>query len=220
MAHVAGWARALTFLAMLIGYQVVLHWVAAVRPGSMLAAVAAVLPLAGGGLWMAAHSRRKRLWWGASAALLAGASLAPLYRGGSVEALQGIPHAAIHLALLWVFARTLRPGREALITGFARRFHGALPPEIERYTRNATWVWCAYFASSLAVSAILYRFASFATWSLFVNVLSIPLLVLMFAVEYVYRIARYRNFAHASIWKGIQLFFERGVSASKAAQAR
>src|SRR4051794_12558693 len=62
----------------------------------------------------------------------------------SLALLNGIPHAAINGLMLWMFARTLRPPREPLITAFARRVHGTLPPHIERYTRHVTAMWCVF----------------------------------------------------------------------------
>ena len=120
--------------------------------------------------------------------------------------LNGIPHAAINLLLIWVFGRTLTAQREPLITGFARRVHGTLAADIERYTRRVTLAWCVFFAAQALMSAILFALAPLETWSLFVNVLSAPLIALMFVAEYLYRIVRFPDHAHGSIWKGIQLF--------------
>jgi uncharacterized membrane protein len=120
--------------------------------------------------------------------------------------LNGIPHAAINAVLLWMFGRTLTTGHEPLITVFARRIHGTLPPQIERYTRQVTQAWCVFFAAQIAVSAILLAVDSLDHWSLFVNVLSVPLIAVLFVGEYLYRIARFRDFPHASMWKGIQAF--------------
>ena len=128
----------------------------------------------------------------------------------ALSVLNGVPHAAINLLLLWVFGRTLARGREPLITGFARRVHGSLPPHIESYTRRVTLAWCLFFAAQVVVSALLFAAASLETWSLFVNVLSFPLIVLLFVAEYVYRLARFPDFPHASIWKGVQMFAGEG----------
>src|SRR5882672_3750222 len=59
--------------------------------------------------------------------------------------LAGLPHAMAYLFLLWLFGRTLQPGREALITSVARRFHGSLPPYMEAYTHKLTGMWCLFF---------------------------------------------------------------------------
>ena len=119
-------------------------------------------------------------------------------------------NAVINVLLIGVFGRTLAAGREALTTGFARRVHGTLPADIERYTRRVTLAWCVFFAMQVLVSAILFAAAPLETWSVFVNLLSGPLIVLMFAGEYLYRIVRFPDHAHVSIWKGIQMFVGHG----------
>lgn len=121
----------------------------------------------------------------------------------------GVPHAAINLFLLWFFGRTLKRDREALITGFARRVHGTLPTYIESYTRQVTAAWCVFFALQVVVSAVLFLAAPVDAWSLFVNVLSFPLIVLMFITEYLFRIRRFPDYPHVSIWQGIQAFVGR-----------
>jgi uncharacterized membrane protein len=131
----------------------------------------------------------------------------------ALSVLNGVPHAAINILLLGVFGRTLVRSREPLITGFARRVHGSLLPYIESYTRRVTVAWCVFFAAQAVASAILFASASLDTWSLFVNVLSFPLVVLMFIAEYLYRIARFPDHPHVSVWKGIQMFAEQGRDA-------
>ena len=48
--------------------------------------------------------------------------------------------------------------------------------------------------------------ATLDTWSLFVNVLSCPLVVVMFVAEYLYRRMRFPGCAHVSIWKGVEAY--------------
>jgi uncharacterized membrane protein len=120
--------------------------------------------------------------------------------------LNGIPHAAINALMLWMFGRTFFLEREPLVTGFARRVHGSLPPHIERYTRHVTLAWCVFFAAQIVVSAILLAAGALDRWSFFVNVLSCPLIGAMFIAEYLYRVARFRDFPHVSLWEGIQAF--------------
>lgn len=165
----------------------------------------------GGWLWIALISAACIAYqWLIHAVIVYGP--APSVRMG-LSILNGVPHAAINLFLLWLFGRTLRGDHEALITGFARRVHGTLPPYIETYTRQVTVAWCVFFAAQVLVSAILFLTASIDAWSLFVNVLTFPLVVLMFVAEYLFRIARFPDFPHASIWEGIQAFLGRAGAA-------
>jgi uncharacterized membrane protein len=129
-----------------------------------------------------------------------------------------IAHAGINLFMLVVFGRTLKAGREPLISGFARAVHGTLPPFLAAYTRKVTLVWCIVFALQVIVSALLFVFASRELWSLFINVLSFPLIVATFVVEYAWRIMRYPEVSHVSIWAGIRLFMDRRSSAGESAR--
>jgi hypothetical protein len=140
--------------------------------------------------------------------------------GPAVLFFQGAPHGAINLFLLWVFGRTLLDGREPLITAFARQAHGVLPGCLEAYTRRVTIVWCVVCAVQLFVSAALFVWASLETWSFFVTVGSLILVATTFVGEYRYRVLRYRDYPHVSIWEGIRMFTERrSPSATDAASA-
>jgi uncharacterized membrane protein len=123
-----------------------------------------------------------------------------------IASLAGLPHAATYLFLLWFFGRTLIPGKDALITSVARRFHGTLPDYMESYTRRLTASWCLFFAGQLAGSVLLLGFASLSTWSFFVNVLNLPLVAAMFVADYLYRTLRFPRYAHPSIAQAIVAF--------------
>lgn len=155
-------------------------------------------------------------WWKALALLACLAGPWLMYLGASGDragslgtilvAAYGVPHIGIYVFLLWLFGRTLLAGGEPLVTGVARRIHGTLEPEIEAYTRRVTVAWCVFFAGQLALSALLLAFASLDAWSLFVGALNVPLLVLMFAGEYLYRITRYPAHPRASIARMLRAF--------------
>jgi hypothetical protein len=102
-------------------------------------------------------------------------------------AASGLPHALVYFGLLTMFGATLRPGRDALITALARRMYGTISAEMAAYTRRVTWVWCGFFAAQLVTSLALFLLAPLADWSLFVNVLNLPLLALMFLAEHTCR---------------------------------
>jgi uncharacterized membrane protein len=123
-----------------------------------------------------------------------------------LQVLLPIPSIAVNLLLLWIFAHTLRPGHEAIVTRMARHVHGDIPLDIEAHTRHVTWAWSIFFALMAAASLLLFIFASRETWSLFANVLTLPLAALLFVAEYVYRLLRYPNFSHASLLAGVRAF--------------
>ena len=118
----------------------------------------------------------------------------------------GIPHAAINLFLLWFFGHTLLPGRDPLITRLARRVHGTLDAQMLSYTKGVTIAWCVFFTGQIMTSILLFNFTSLATWSLYINFINFPLVILMFIGEYAYRVMRYRDHPHVSIKQAIQAF--------------
>jgi uncharacterized membrane protein len=92
------------------------------------------------------------------------------------------------LVLLITFGRTLLAGRKPLCVHFAEMINGgALPPEHERYARRVTVAWVIFFALMLLTSTLLFFLASLATWSIFVNFLTLPLVALMFVLEFMVR---------------------------------
>jgi len=111
----------------------------------------------------------------------------------SLVAASAALHASIYVPLLVSFGVTLLPGRTPLITALARKMYGDIPAEMVTYTRSVTWAWCCFFAAQLAMSLTLFLWAPIVAWSLFVNVLDLPLVALMFAAEQIFRKVRLRN---------------------------
>jgi uncharacterized membrane protein len=186
-----------------LGYEGIVHWTAVhavdFRAGPLLA-LAPLLLLVCAIVW------RKSRAAGLLSVLLVSVGVIELAsaRQLDLKPFYPAPHIAIYLLLLWFFGRTLRRGREPLVTRIARHEHGILPPEIARYTRQVTWAWCAFFALMAAASVLLFAFAPLRVWSWFANVLNIPLLLLMFVVEYAFRLLRFPDFTHASFFTAIR----------------
>jgi uncharacterized membrane protein len=199
----------------LIGYDAATHLVLLSGHAAVLAPALALAPLLAGLLWLAV--RTNRAGWAklaAVSAVLALAVLASRRAAASLSFLYPLPSVLVYGALLWIFGRSLVPGREALVTRLARHVHGALPDEITAYTRQVTWAWCAFFAAMGLGSLLLFAFAPLPAWSLFVNVLSLPLIVAMFVAEYIYRVLRYRQFSHVSLLTAVRAFHEFGRDAA------
>lgn len=99
-----------------------------------------------------------------------------------------VQHLGTNLALGLLFGRTLLDGQEALVTRFARLAHQGVVSEAKRrYTRQVTLAWTIFFVASAAISTLLYGLAPASAWSVFANLLSTPLLVLMFVGEHLVR---------------------------------
>jgi len=94
-----------------------------------------------------------------------------------------IQSVGINTALAFVFGRTLAGGRQPLVTRVAAMVHEEMSPEMIRYTRQVTKAWTFFFVGYALVSAGLFFFAPIEAWSIFANILSMPLIGLMFLVE-------------------------------------
>jgi len=126
---------------------------------------------------------------------------------GMIVAASGIPHAVANAGLLTVFGSSLFSGRKPLITTVSERLSGGpLTPELTAYTRSVTLSWCCFFALQLVASLLLLLLAPVAIWSLFVNVLTLPLVAAMFLGEYTYRRLRFRSYRHRTILQVIEAF--------------
>jgi uncharacterized membrane protein len=119
--------------------------------------------------------------------------------GASAALFYPIPYLTVYVTLLWLFGRTLRTGREPLVTRLATHVHGELPEEMVRYTRQVTWAWCIFFATMATTSTLLFLLGPLPVWSVFNNLLNLPLVVAMYLGEYAWRLWRFPNFSHASI---------------------
>jgi uncharacterized membrane protein len=183
----------------LIGYQLAVYW--ALARGTAAAWMVLVPLLAAGVVaW------RTRLRWPVLAVAL-GAGIWLWVRPGWAPATLLAVHVSIYLGLLWLFVRTLRHGREPLVTRIARRVRGgALPLEVIGYTRRVTQAWCIFFACMAMASTALFAFAPLPVWSLFANLLNLPLVVVMFLAEYGVRITRLRHLQHSPITAAARAF--------------
>lgn len=208
----------IAFVFAFLGYQFLIHKVTLSGQLTPITAALVLIPFVVAAGWAIALELGLRL------ALLITTTmtilgLAWVNRFGLTSAIIfGLPHLVTNLFLLWLFARTLKDGREPLITSIARRVHGSLKPDIEIYTRRITFVWSLFFVLQVVVSLGLYIFASLEAWSMFINILNVPLIILMFLCEYSYRLLRYRDH-QSSILSGLH-FFSRDKTTSKSTKAR
>lgn len=199
MPHAAsGWWKWLV-MALFVVCPLLAHFILLNQDTALLRSLLLLLPFAALACWVVLCASNKPLGLTA-VALVAGAVYAiEQHSHAGIMISSGLPHTAAYVFLLWLFGRTLLYGREPLITRLARRVHGSLAPNMERYTRNVTAAWCVFSAMQLMVSAILLMFSTLETWSLFVNILNAPLIALMFLCEYIYRIVRFPGHPHVSI---------------------
>ncbi len=176
--------RWLGIAALLIGYPLLAHYTNESAHGGKLGALVAIAPvllIAGALAW-----RSERRFIMLAALMLACVALwlgwPVLERHfGLVYWLQNM---AMQLILFMTFARTLIAGRQPLCTRFAEALHAPMTPQHVIYTRQVTLAWSLFFAAMALVSTLLFFLAPLATWSVFANFLTLPLVALMFIVEY------------------------------------
>lgn len=211
-------AGAIIFALAFLGYQFFIHKVTLSAQRTPLFASLILIPFMVAIGWAIALELGLRLALLITIAMMVlGLACATVF-GLPPSIIFGLPHLGINLFLLWFFAHTLKGGREPLITSIARKIHGSLTPDIEIYTRHITFAWSLFFALQVTVSMGLYIFASLEAWSIFINILDGPLIVLMFVCEFTYRVLRYPDH-QSSIFSGLDLF-SRDKPESESSKAR
>jgi uncharacterized membrane protein len=200
---------------LLIGYQILAHFITAADRLTAFGVAVMIVPVAGGAFWALWVELGARIAWAAlAAALLLSAAGLAWWGLPSAALVYGLPHFSANLFLLWFFARTLRAGREPLVTRIAQRLEGRALPEVMRgYTRRVTIAWSVFFAAQLAASLLLYACASRMVWSLFINIVSSLLIPTMFVAEYGLRRVWHREHARGPVFAGADLFSDPSPSA-------
>ncbi len=105
------------------------------------------------------------------------------------------------------FGRSLRAGEVALCTRLADKLHGPLSAAEILYTRRVTLAWTLFFALMGVIVVVLYAEAPRAVWSAFVNFAVTPLIVAMFAAEYMVRGRVLPHTERRGMWASVQVFF-------------
>ena len=109
-----------------------------------------------------------------------------------------IPPLVVSVFLLWLFGRSLTPGRVALISQMAETYHGELPSPLAVYTRRLTVIWTVYFA--LYTLSVLYLgfINPGSHWSFYLNLSNYSVIALLVGGEYLLRIYRFKDIQHPS----------------------
>ncbi|NJD23832.1 MAG: hypothetical protein FIB06_00335 [Betaproteobacteria bacterium] len=183
----AGLLRGLGIAILVVGWAVAAHLASAGNGHRDLAVAVALGPLAALAIILLWRLRPAiAAVTGLALAVLA-AWLWPLLRE-HVAWLYFLQHLGTNLALAALFGLTLRRGEVPLVTRFARLAHGGdVSATKERYTRSVTLAWTLFFLACATISAALFLFAPTATWSVFANFLTLPLVATMFAAEHLVR---------------------------------
>lgn len=212
-------AVAIAIATAFLGYQFLIHKVSISGHLTALSAALVLIPFVIATTWFITVEIGLLLALAITATfLLLGLATVNIFGPPHPAIIFGMPHLAANSFLMWFFVRTLNKQQEPLITLIARRVHGSLTPDLVIYTRHVTIAWSLFFALQIAGSILLFFFASLEIWSMFINILSSPLVVLMFLSEYIYRVLRYRNH-HSSPFDGLKIFSDSS-STSKSIKVR
>ncbi len=195
----SGWTKVALLAAAVIAYQVLVYFMIVDQPGGGLGEGLMIAPLLVVAGCVLGRSRRGRVLLGMLAVISVIGFVLWREVGASPTLFYPVPYLAVYTVLLWLFGRTLTPGRQPLVTTLAIHVHGELPAEIARYTRRVTWAWCVFFVAMALTSMLLFLFAPLPVWSVFNNLLNLPLVVAMYLGEYAWRLWRFPHFSHASI---------------------
>lgn len=173
---------------LVVASAVAAHYASALTESSHWGAALGIAPFAAAGAAFCWHARRRGLWLTGlgAATVLIGVLWQQLAH--NVEWLYLAQHVSMNALLAIGFGATLAAGREPLCTRIARLIHGRLDEPTERYTRAVTLAWTGFFALMVAISLLLFAFAPVAIWSVFANLLTWPLVGLMFVAEYLLRL--------------------------------
>lgn len=203
-----------------VGYALVAHYSTtprAMHDMPMLGLATALAPTLALLLWLAWQSSRRTVML-----LLSGLLIGSIWHyrailGQHFDWIYLTEHAGSNALLAVAFGSTLGHGRQPLCTRLAEDIRGGLTPEVEDYTRKITQAWALFFASMSTLSCLLFAFAPLTTWSTFAYLFTLPLVLLMFAVEYRVRLARMPEEGRYGILEGVTAYWQRGdTRASKA----
>jgi uncharacterized membrane protein len=118
-----------------------------------------------------------------------------------------IQQCGFYTIIAFGFGRSLLKGRVPLCTQLADKIHGPLSAAEVRYTRKVTIAWVVFFLLNMAVTGLLFAFAPLRIWSLFVNFLSVPLILLMFGAEYAVRRRALPQVQTSSLIATLRMYF-------------
>jgi uncharacterized membrane protein len=170
--------------ALVIGYPLLAHYTNESAHSGNLGALVAIAPVVLIALALAWRSRRRFIMLALVLLLCIALWAAWPELENHFELVYWLQHVGMQLILFVTFGRTLIAGRQPLCTRFAQAVHVLVTPQHEIYSRQVTIAWTLFFAAMALVSTLLFFLAPLATWSVFANFLTLPLVALMFIAEH------------------------------------
>jgi len=190
-------------IALALGYALLAHLLTTASEPTALGAAASSAPWALLALVVAWRSAHRGAALAAFAVLLAlGWTYWELLERNTPW-IYFLQHIVMFVALGAAFGVTLRPGQDALCTRMARAVQGgSLSPAAEDYSRGVTLAWAVFCAVIVAASALLFFFGPLAAWSVFANLLTLPLVGAMFVVESLVRVRVCPELSNGGVLRG------------------
>lgn len=165
------------------GYALLAHYTNTTAKSVNLGALTATAPVALFALLLAWNSSRRHLMLAAFA--LACLAAHSLWHGleRHVGLIYWLQDMGMQIVLLITFGRTLFNGQKPLCVRLAEATHAPLTNAHETYARNVTLAWTLFFAAMALTSTLLFFREPLRIWSVFANLMTLPLIAAMFIAE-------------------------------------
>jgi uncharacterized membrane protein len=180
--------RRLAIAAAVVAWAGAAHYTSAMVESSSWGALLGLLPFVAIAAAFCWRSPRRVAMFALLALAAAGLALVWPRLAANVGWMYFIQHAGTNALLGIGFGRTLAAGRQPMCTRLAAVGRSALSPALRRYTRQVTLAWTLFFAVMTTASVALFAFGPIGVWSAFANLLTLPLVALMFVAEYAVRL--------------------------------
>lgn len=187
MSKISHNLRLVGFLAVVLCYSLVANYTLQTRTYASIGALVAIIPIVLTLIILVSKSKKRFLMLG----LLLACPLIWLawtYLKQHYDWIYWLVHESLQFVLFFTFARTLRNDQQPLCTQFAQAAHGCLSPALISYTRKVTIAWALFFVIVSLVSSWLFFFYPINVWSIFSNFVYLPLVAIMFILEYLVRL--------------------------------
>ncbi len=183
-----GTARTAAIAAVVVAWAAAAHYTSALVESSDWGALLGLSPLVAIAAAFAWRSPQRLAMLALLALAVTGLAAVWSELARNVGWLYFVQHLGTNALLGVAFGRTLAHGRRPMCTELAALVHRELSPRLARYTRQVTVAWTLFFAVVSTTSVLLFALAPIAVWSAFANLLTLPLVALMFAAEYLVRL--------------------------------
>lgn len=192
--------------ALVIGYPLLAHYTNESTHSRNLGALVATAPVVLIALALAWRSPRRFIMLGVLVLLCVALWVGWPALENHFGLIYWLQHVGMQLILFVTFGRTLIAGRQPLCTRFAQAVHAQLTPQHEIYARQVTIAWTLFFVAMALASTLLFFLAPLATWSVFANFLTLPLVALMFIAEFWIRRWVLPDIRHTHILDSVRAF--------------